>query len=423
MNESGSSTDAAYTQRMAEITHSTESGRKWGLIAAGIFSAGILGFVLLQVLSSDPVQVPRDNRAPLVQVVPVVVQKGPIPIRGDGPVRPRAQVTIIAQVSGEVAETSDALVTGGSFKKGDTLAQIDSRSYRAALTQAQADRAARKADLDFAERQLERDDKLARSGAASERRRDETLNQRDRAQSQIAGLDALIAMRAIDLERTTITAPFDGRVFTESVDVGSVVQPGAEIARIYANDIFEIVVPMSDREASLIPGLWDETMINRAPASATLPYRGNLYIWDGYVDRVEAGIDPDTRTIDVVVRIPNPTQRGRLKTTESTETAIAPLADAPPLLAGAYAAIEIEGVTLSYAMVPRAALRENDTIWLVNADDTLDVVTIEVVQDQGDHIAIRGPELNTGARVVVSDLGIATDGLAVQAVNGTALSQ
>nr|NKB46106.1 efflux RND transporter periplasmic adaptor subunit [Alphaproteobacteria bacterium] len=370
----------------------------------------------------DPVQVPRDNRAPLVQVVPLVVQQGPVPVRGDGPVRPRAQVTIIAQVSGEVTETGDALVTGGSFKKGDALAQIDPRSYQAALDQAAADLAARQADLDFAERQLERDDKLAKSGAASERRRDETLNQRDRARSQIAGLKALIAMRAIDLERTTITAPFDGNVFTESIDVGSVVQPGVEIARIYANDIFEIVVPMTDREASLIPGLWDETMANRPSARATLPYRGNLYTWDGYVDRVESGIDPDTRTIDIVVRIPNPTKRGILvKTNDANE--VEPLADAPPLLAGTYAAIEIEGLALSYALIPRAALRENDTLWLVSDDETLDVVAIEVVQDQGDQVAVRGMALASGARVVVSDLSIATDGLSVQAVNGTALSR
>ncbi|MBT7449550.1 MAG: HlyD family efflux transporter periplasmic adaptor subunit, partial [Rhodospirillaceae bacterium] len=263
--------------------------------------------------------------------------------------------------------------------------------------------------------------KLAKSGAASERRRDETLNQRDRARSQIAGLNALIAIRAIDLERTSIVAPFDGTVFTESIDVGSVVQPGAEIARIYANDIFEIVVPLSDREASLIPGLWDDTMINRTPARATLSYRGNLYTWDGYVARVEAGIDPDTRTIDVVVRIPNPTQRGRL--TRAADDGVDPLAEAPPLLTGTYAAVEIEGLALAHAFIPRPALRANDTIWLVKDDDTLDVVTIEVVQDQGDRVAVRGPGLTTGARVVVSDLGIATDGLSVRAIDDAPLSQ
>ena len=410
MDDGAAPTEAPHSQTAEDLSHSPAPKGKWGLIAVGIFAAGVLGFILLQVLASEPVQVARDSSAPLVEVIALDVQTGPLPVRGNGPVRPRAQVTVIAQVSGEIAETGSALVTGGRFKAGDTLLQIDPRSYRAALDQAQADRAARQADLDFAERQLERDQKLTQSGAASERRRDETLNQRDRARAQIAGLDALIAMRAIDLERTTVVAPFDGQVFSESVDVGSIVQPGVEIARIFATDIFEIVVPFTDSEASLIPGLWDATLTTRPRATATLPYRGNLYAWDGYVDRVEAGIDPDTRTIDVVVRIPNPTRRGQIVGGANADSVIEP----PPFLSGTYAGIEIEGLDLTYALVPRTALRNDDTLWLVKDDNTLEVVSVDVIQDQDTFIAVRSSSLKEGARVVVSDLGYATAGLEVQ---------
>ncbi|MBT7450052.1 MAG: hypothetical protein HN793_04415, partial [Rhodospirillaceae bacterium] len=102
MNDSGLPADASYAQRMDDLTSGTEPHGKWGLIAAGILAAGLLGFFLLQVLASTPVQVPRESRAPLVQVVPLMVENRPVPVRGDGPVRPRAQVTVIAQVSGEV---------------------------------------------------------------------------------------------------------------------------------------------------------------------------------------------------------------------------------------------------------------------------------------------------------------------------------
>ena len=384
-------------------------GKRWGLVSGGLIAAGILGFVLLQVLAPDPGQVPRVVSAPLVQVQAIEMTRGPIPVKGNGPVRPRAEVLLVAQVSGEIVETSPALVTGGSFKQGDTLARIDPRPYRAALDQVAADRLARQADLDFAGKQLARDQQLTQSGAASERRRDETLNQRDRARAQIAGLDALISARAIDLERTAITAPFDGRVLTEQIDMGSVVQPGTEIGRVYASDIFEIVVPFSDREAALIPGLWD-TQRRQAPrAKATLPFRGRLYSWDGYVDRVEAGIDPDTRTIDVVIRVPNPTQAGRLGEDHAQDT----LAEAPPMLIGTYAAVEIEGMTLSYALIPRVALRNSDTIWLVDNNQSIQVVKIDLVQDQGAMVAVRSPEILDGAQLIVSDLAIATAGLKV----------
>ena len=383
---------------------------RWGLIAIGFLAAGIVGFILLQVLAPQPQQRPREVSAPLVQIQPLALTTGPLPVRGNGPVRPRAQVTLTAQVSGEIVEVSPSLVTGGSFTTGETLARIDPRPYRAALDQAEADRQARQADLAFAERQLERDQQLTQSGAASERRRDETLNQRDRARAQIAGLNALIASRAIDLERTAITAPFEGRVFTEQIDEGSVVMPGNEIARIYATDIFEIVVPLSDREAALIPGLWDTNRTDAPRAVATLPYRGRLYTWDGYVDRVEAGIDPDTRTIDVVVRIPNPTRRGTVSDSTGADT----LAEAPPMLIGTYAGVEIEGITIPYALIPRAALRNNDSIWLVTGDETLHVLEVDVVQDQGTRVAIRHPKLQTGDHLVVSDVAIASDGLKVR---------
>ena len=228
-------------------------------------------------------------------------------------------------------------------------------------------------------------------------------------------------MREVDLQRATVTAPFDGQVFTENVDAGSIVQPGVEMAKIFATDMFEIVVPLSDREAALIPGLWDDTLATRHRATATLSYRNQVYAWDGYVDRVEAGIDPDTRTIDVVVRIPTPLQRGRLVTVqnEGSEQSVT-LGGAPPLLSGTYAAIEIEGLTLSHAILPRAALRNNNTIWLVTGEETLSVITVDVLQDQCTHVVIRSTALKTGDRVVVSDLDTATDGLSVQiADNGS----
>ena len=400
--------DARENER--DLPTRADPDKRWGLIAAAILAAGMIGFVLLRTLAPAPAQVERPAQAPLVQVQPLTLEDGPLPVRGFGPVRPRADIRLIAQVSGEIKETSESLVTGGTFKAGDVLARIDPRPYQAALDQIEAERDARQADLAFAERQLERDQQLTQSGAASERRRDETLNQRDRARAQIAALDAQFVSRSVDLEHTIVTAPFDGRVFSESVDPGSVVQPGAELARIFATDVFEITVSLSDREAALIPGIWDDNLSSAPAATVSLPYRGNTYAWDGFVHRVEAGIDPDTRTIDVVVRVPEPNRRGRRTNSSDTDT----LEDPPPLLPGTYAAVEIEGVALTYALIPRGAFRDNSSVWVVGDGNQLQRIPVELVQDQGARIAVRGPGLNDGARLIVSDLGIATPGLVVR---------
>jgi len=372
-----------------------------------------LGFILLQALAPSPVQVQQQVTAQSVRVQTVQLIRGPISVKGNGPVRPRADVMLTAQVSGEIIATRPSLVTGGSFNKGETLAQIDPRPFRSALNQAQADRQALQADLEFAEKQLQRDQKLAASGAKSERQRDETLNQRDRTKAQIAGLDALISARLIDLERTAIIAPFDGRVLTDLVDEGSVVRPGVEIARVYATDIFEIIVPFSDREAALIPGLWDTERRQTVRATVNLPFRGRLYRWDGYVDRVEAGIDPDTRTIDVIVRVADPTRPGYLIDADTQGT----IGDPPPMLIGTYADVEINGVNLSYALIPRSGLKNGNNVWLIENNQTLKVISVEVIQDQGSTVAIRSSGLEAGAKIVVSDLAFATDGLAVRIVD------
>jgi len=417
MDDGAHSAQASVSQDESDLPRRTEPDKKWGLLAAAILAAGVVGFILLRVLAPAPGQVERPTQAPLVQVQPLALQEGPLPVRGFGPVRPRAEVSLIAQVNGNVVETSDALVSGGAFKAGDVLARIDPRPYQAALDQVEAERAARQADLTFAERQLERDLELAQSGAASERRRDETLNQRDRARAQISALEAQITARTVDLERTVITAPFDGRVFTESIDVGSVVQPGAQIARIYATDISEIIVSLSDREAALIPGIWDDTLTTASAATATLPYRGNTYTWDGFVHRVEAGIDPDTRTIDVVVRVEDPTRRGQQVNRTNTDT----LEDPPPLLPGTYAAVEIEGVALTYALIPRGAYRDGSTVWIVGNGNQLESIPVELVQDQGSKVAVRGAGLKDGDSLIISDLGIATPGLVVRPTSDTSL--
>ena len=138
-----------------------------------------------------------------------------------------------------------------------------------------------------------------------------------------------------------------------------------------------------------------------------------MYRWDGYVDRVEAGIDPDTRTIDVIIRVAEPTRPGYLIDADTQGI----IGDPPPMLIGTYADIEIDGVSLSYALIPRSGLKNGNSVWLVKNDKTLKVISVEVIQDQESMVAIRSSGLEAGAKIVVSSLAFATDGLEVRIVD------
>ena len=69
--------------------------------------------------------------------------------------------------------------------------------------------------------------------------------------------EARVADANLALARTRVHAPFSGFVRDESVDVGQYVTPGQPLGRLFAADAVEVVVPLSDANAVLIPGLWE----------------------------------------------------------------------------------------------------------------------------------------------------------------------
>jgi len=182
-----------------------------------------------------------------------------------------------------------------------------------------------------------------------------------------------------------------------------------------------VVVPLSDADAALIPGLWELAAGdgNRAvTATVSAEYGDMRYAWSGYVDRAEAALDEQTRTIDVVVRVPGPMQSGTLMTGGEMETA--PMAaatsstQAPPLLVGQFVEVRIDGIApAEYFAVPRAALRTGNEVWALDGDDRVMIIPVRVLQRADDAVYLAGA-LGTGQRVVVGGIQIATEGMAVR---------
>ena len=133
------------------------------------------------------------------------------------------------------------------------------------------------------------------------------------ARAELKRAEALLADARLALSRTRVTAPFDGHVREESVDVGQIVGAGQTVGRLFASAAVEVVVPLSDTEAALIPGLWELKAGDGeqgVQALVAARYGEGKYAWKGYVDRGETSVDELTRTIDVVVRVPDPFSAG-----------------------------------------------------------------------------------------------------------------
>jgi RND family efflux transporter MFP subunit len=385
----------------------------WRLLALGILAAGVLGFVALQVLKPRPAVNPPAKQLPLVRVAPVDFHEGALPVTGHGLVKPRAEIGLAAEISGKVSYVSAELVTGGAFARGDVLIRIDPEPFRAALAQASAERQSAVATLKLAEQLLTRTEQLITKGFLSRQTLDERIAGRDQAKAALARAEALEEARRIDLARTTIRAPFGGKVLSKKVALGETVQPGKELARIFADDSVEIPVSLTDRDVALISDPWRSNAYSadrKVRATVTVEHGGTRFAWPGYVDRIEAAVDSATRTFNVVVRVDDPGARGRPLTPVAGEP--------PPLLVGMYAAVEIAGRDQGrYAVVPRRALRDGSTLWLLARGDAVSIQPVRVLREADETVAVSADGLPGDARVIVSDLKVVTQGMPVRVVD------
>ncbi|MCY3795142.1 MAG: RND transporter, partial [Gammaproteobacteria bacterium] len=125
-------------------------------------------------------------------------------------------------------------------------------------------------------------------------------------------------------------------------------------------------------------------------------------------DRAEVSLDERTRTIDVIVRVPDPFAAG-----EPLESAGDPLGD-PPLLVGKFAEVAIEGLAPSdYFQVRRTALQPGNEIWAVGRDGLVRIVPVRVLQRGDDEVFVTGA-FERGQAAIIGGLQFATDGMAVR---------
>jgi len=345
-------------------------------------------------------------------------------VRAHGSVTPRSETDLVPQVSGEVVAVSPALAAGGFFEQGDVLARIDRADYEAELESARAALARAESEFGRASKERDRQRRLADRSVASEARIDDAENAYRIAEATQREARARAARALRDLDRTTLRAPYTGRVRSESVDVGQFVQRGAPIAKIYAVDFAEVRLPLPDRELAYVDlpispraagELEQAPEVGAAappavdPIDATHPavrlraeFAGAQREWSGEVVRTEGELDPRSRMLHVVARVADPygLASGDL--------------DATPLAVGLFVDAEIFGREVRDVFVlPRTALRGTSQVYVIDAQGALRIRDVEVLRIEGERVVV-GAGLAASERVCVSPLSAAVDGMRVR---------
>ncbi|MEP3723318.1 MAG: HlyD family efflux transporter periplasmic adaptor subunit [Parasphingorhabdus sp.] len=423
-----------------------------GLILLG----AILIAAVLILIRSEPEEKPPEDLIPLVQAEPLEIRSGNLMIMGAGTVRAREELSLAAEVAGKLVYVNPSLREGQRIARGATLFRIDTSDYRNAVQTAQADVASQnvavmqareevtlaKAELDrFEQRGTSYGDAYANvdsSDYAAQILPPDVLNQRTETdnhqaiqkspanglatrqpqlRSARAGLrraQANLANAQTALQRTVVRAPFSGIVRAEQIALGSYVQPGQSLGSMVSTADYEAIIPLSEKEAALIPQLFSAGSGNRIEASIYSDYGGVRYRWSAYVDRVNALLNPKTRTIDVYLRIPNPTRGGAPASVVAKDSKTATASSAPPLFVGSFVDAEITGKPLdSYAILPLSALKADNKVWLVR-DGKLRIVTVNIYQRTDKSALVSTAGLGANPVAITGSLKIATEGLQVR---------
>ncbi|MDP2699021.1 efflux RND transporter periplasmic adaptor subunit [Thalassospira sp.] len=135
------------------------------------------------------------------------------------------EVQLRPQVSGAIVEIR--FEDSQLVRKGDILAVIDPRTYKAAVDQARAELNAARETLSLAAKEKARAEQLVANGTVSKRVFDERVSAHQVAQSQVSRAQAQLELAEIELDHAYVKAPIDGRVSRVELTVGNQVNAGA----------------------------------------------------------------------------------------------------------------------------------------------------------------------------------------------------
>jgi multidrug efflux system membrane fusion protein len=213
-------------------------------------------------------------------------------------------VEVRPRVSGAI--TAIHFTDGQIVRQGQPLFTIDPRPYRAALSEARAAAASARSDLALARLELERAGRLVDVEAVSQSEIDRLRARVNAANAALAGADARIAARALDVEFTVVRAPLSGRISDRQIDAGNLVSAGDAGATLLTtiNALDPIYFTFQGSEA-----LFLKAKREAAEKGATVEVRlqdESDYRWKGQLDFTDNGLDPRSGTIRARASFTNP---------------------------------------------------------------------------------------------------------------------
>ncbi|MGB8329969.1 MAG: efflux RND transporter periplasmic adaptor subunit [Polyangiales bacterium] len=370
------------------MTKRTERRLKW-ILSVGVFVAAVAIAVILIATKPEPPRAEKPLEGTLVEVVQISSGKHEVDLHAKGTVVPAMEVVLQAELGGRVIWQSPELVAGGRFKTGQPILRIDPRDYELAVESHRSEVNRAKLELALESRRGE----VAKREWTSFGEMDVTEEQRALAQRQPQLESSKLALKAaqsslkkaqLDLARTTLRAPFNAMVVSDSVDLGQLVSPQSSVARLVGTDEYhvQVSVPVTSlrtvrartpdapgSEAKIIQRVGSETIERSAEVIRQLP-----------------DLDPAGAMARLLLSIDDPLgEPGEL-----------------PLLLGSFVDVVITAEPIDDAIrLPRVALRNGRNVYVMNDENLLDIREVEISWTEPDAVLVT-QGLESTDRIVTS---------------------
>jgi multidrug efflux system membrane fusion protein len=343
---------------------------------------------------SNPAQ-PKTRPAP-VFVATVNQQDFPVWLNALGTASARNLVTVKSRIDGELMTVY--FEEGQRVKKGQLLAEIDPRNLQALLEQQQSQYQRDQALLNNAQLDLKRYKQLTTEDAIASQQVDTQAALVKQYQATLASDTAQINSTKLQLSYTKITAPISGKVGFRQVDAGNQVKTSDGNGLVTIAQLTPITVIFSLPENTL-PDL-----------KVALRNNPNLDIeaWDK--DKKQRVATGKLLTLDN--QVDSSTGSIRLKALfDNNDESLYP---------NQFVNIRLQLKTLTQVTtIPSTALQrgaKGDFVYVINDDNTASVVSINILQTEGDWVAIEG-KLDAGMKVVTDGSDKVKDGGQVKVID------
>lgn len=378
------------------------------LLCAVFLAAGIAGANYIKKSAPKAQKRPPAKVVPLVETEAVSPTRHQVVVAAMGTVVPAREVVLKSRVAGEIIRIHPEFVQGGRITRGTELLKIDPTDYELAIARKKSAIAdaeyALKLEMghqDVAKREWEL---LKGNQPADERDIELALRKPHlaKARADLAAAGAELEQAQLDLSRATIRAPFNAMVRSKDIEVGSQISTQDRLAELIGTDLYwiRVSIPVERLKWIRMPGGDKES-----GSEVRVLYR-NGYERRGNVLKLLGDLEPEGRMARLLVSVADPLN---LKADLQSPGALQ-----PPLLIGEYVRVEIKGLELEEVFrIPRSALRDNASLWLVDEEGRLEIRPVETIWRDTDTVLLR-KGLSPGDRLVLSELSKPVAGMPVK---------